>query len=161
MMGMTLIVKTVARWIKSFIFLYGIYITLYGHLTPGGGFAGGVIIACAFVLMILAFGKERALKRISKSVAMELDSIGALMFLLVAMMGMFLGGSFFMNFIQKNNPGQDFALLSAGTIVLSNIAIAIKVGSSLFMVFIILAVLRVVEKGDEFEMIQTEMRDEE
>lgn len=161
MVGMTLIVKTVARWVKSFIFLYGIYITLYGHLTPGGGFAGGVIIACAFVLLVLAFGKEKALERISKSLASELDSVGALMFLIIALLGIFAGGTFFVNFIQKNAPGQDFHLLSAGTIILSNIAIMIKVGSSLFMVFVILAVLRVVKKGDHLEMIQTEMRDEE
>ncbi len=161
MTGMTLIVKRIARCVKSFIFLYGIYITLYGHLTPGGGFAGGVIIACSFILLILAFGKEKALERISKSLASELDSIGALMFLFIALLGILIGGSFFINFIQKNNPGQDFHLFSAGTIILSNIAIAIKVGSSLFMVFVIFAVLRVVKKGDKFEMIQTEMRDEE
>ena len=52
-------------------------------------------------------------------------------------------------------------MLSAGMIPLCNIAIAIKVGSSLFMVFIILAVLRVVEKEGRLEMIQTEMREDE
>ena len=161
MVGMTLIVKTVARWLKSFIFLYGIYITVYGHLTPGGGFAGGVIIACSFVLLMLAFGKETALKRLSKSMMSELDSIGALMFLIIALLGIFIGGTFFINFIQKSAPGQNFNLFSAGTIPLFNIAIAIKVGSSLFMVFIILAVLRVVEKDDHLEMIQTEMREDE
>ena len=42
MKGMTVIVKTVTRWVKVFIFLYGIYIIITGHLSPGGGFAGGV-----------------------------------------------------------------------------------------------------------------------
>ena len=51
--GMGIIVKTVARWLKGFILLYGIYLVLYGHLTPGGGFAGGVVIACAFILLTM------------------------------------------------------------------------------------------------------------
>ena len=83
------------------------------------------------------------------------------LFLIIALLGISIGGGFFVNFIQRSNPGQDFALLSAGTIPLSNIAIAIKVGSSLFMVFVILAVLRVVDRGDHMEMIQIEMREEE
>ena len=40
--GMSLIVRTICRWLKGFILLYGIHIILYGHLTPGGGFAGGI-----------------------------------------------------------------------------------------------------------------------
>ena len=41
MKGMTIIVKTITSWVKMLIFLFGIYIILFGHLTPGGGFAGG------------------------------------------------------------------------------------------------------------------------
>ena len=54
MKGMTLIVKTVTRWVKVFIFQYGIYVIITGHLAPGGGFAGGVIIACSYILLTLA-----------------------------------------------------------------------------------------------------------
>ena len=43
MNGMTIIVKTISSWVKILIFLFGIYIILYGHISPGGGFAGGVI----------------------------------------------------------------------------------------------------------------------
>ena len=46
--GMTLIVKTISRIIVWMVFLYGAYIILHGHLTPGGGFAGGVIVALGF-----------------------------------------------------------------------------------------------------------------
>lgn len=59
---MTLIVKTVTRLTLGFIFLYGVYVTLNGHASPGGGFAGGVIVALSFVHIMLAFGKEVALK---------------------------------------------------------------------------------------------------
>jgi len=54
MKGMTIIVKTVSSWVKVLIFLFGIYITIFGHLTPGGGFAGGVILACSYILLMLA-----------------------------------------------------------------------------------------------------------
>jgi len=157
---MTLIVKTVTRWVKGFIFLFGVYIVLYGHLTPGGGFAGGVIIAGAFILLTLAFGKEAALERMSKTVASEFDSLGALMFLMLAWLGLYFGGPFFVNFIQRNLPGKRFHLFSAGNIPLCNIAIGIKVGTSLFMVFIILSVLRVVVKKGERRMVQMKRRGE-
>ena len=60
MTGMTLIVKTITRLLFGFIILYGVSIVLYGHLTPGGGFAGGVILACGFILLVLSFGRDAA-----------------------------------------------------------------------------------------------------
>ena len=54
MEGMSIIVKKVSQLVAGIIFMYGIYIILHGHLTPGGGFAGGAIIAGSFILLILA-----------------------------------------------------------------------------------------------------------
>ena len=145
MAGMTLIVRTVSRWVGGMVLLFGIYVVLFGHLTPGGGFAGGVIIACAFVLLTLSHGGEFALSRLKKSVASEMDSAGLLLFLLLALLGVVLAGNmFFSNFLRESCRGREFRLLSAGTIPLANIAIGLKVGMSLFMVFIILAATRVV-----------------
>ncbi|MGD8627751.1 MAG: MnhB domain-containing protein [bacterium] len=143
--GMSPIVQVVSGWVKGFIMVFGIYLVLFGHLTPGGGFGGGVVIAMVFVLLVLAFGREEALRRLPMHVAGELDSVGALMFLVIAILGMFagLGGSFFINFIAKANPGEPFSLLSAGMIPLANIAIALKVASSLFVVFMMLVLMRV------------------
>ncbi|HRR94271.1 MAG TPA: MnhB domain-containing protein, partial [Bacteroidales bacterium] len=58
MKGMTLIVKETTRLLAGLIFLYGIYIIIHGHLTPGGGFAGGVVVAGSFILLILAYGSD-------------------------------------------------------------------------------------------------------
>jgi multisubunit Na+/H+ antiporter MnhB subunit len=148
--GMSPIVRTVSLWVKGFILVFGIYIVLYGHLTPGGGFGGGVIIAMAFVLMTLCCGKHEALKRMPLGVAGEMDSVGALMFLVIALLGLSagLGGTFFTNYIAKANPGTPYKLLSGGTIMLSNIAIALKVSTSLFLVFILLVMLRVIYKDE-------------
>ena len=65
-MGMT--VKTVTRWLKGPILLFGIYLVMYGHITPGGGFGGGVVIASAFILITLASGERAALHLFSKGV---------------------------------------------------------------------------------------------
>ena len=140
--GMTLIVKTITRLTVGLILIYGIYIVLHGHISPGGGFAGGVIIALSFIHLMLAFGKEFALKKLNDVKALILENIGAIMFLGIALLG-FLGGYFFFNFIDK---GQPFRLFSAGIIPLCNIAICLKVGAGLFAVFVALVVLYKIEK---------------
>ena len=73
------------------------------------------------------------------------------MFLVIALLGITagLGGTFFTNYIAKANPGEPFTLLSSGTIPLCNIAIALKVASSLFIVFLLLTLLRVVRTEPE------------
>lgn len=53
-----LILTTVASYIIPFIQLYGLYITFHGHDTPGGGFAGGVIIGVGFLLYFVVFSHE-------------------------------------------------------------------------------------------------------
>lgn len=83
--GMTLIVKTVTRLTLGFILLYGLYITMTGHESPGGGFAGGVIVALAFIHIMLAFGKEVAIKRLHSSMLRLVIGIGAILFLYTVM----------------------------------------------------------------------------
>jgi multicomponent Na+:H+ antiporter subunit B len=136
--GMSLIVKTITRLTVGLILLYGIYIVLHGHLSPGGGFAGGVIIALSFIHLMLAFGKEVAFKKLSKEVASFFESIGAISFLAIALFG-FIGGYFFFNFISKGEP---FRLFSAGIIPPCNIAISLKVGAGLFAIFVALVLLK-------------------
>jgi multicomponent Na+:H+ antiporter subunit B len=140
---MSIIVKTITRLTVGLILLFGIYIVLHGHLSPGGGFAGGVIIALSFVHLMLAFGKDVAATKISLKLANNLESVGALMFLSIALLG-FLGGSFFLNILSK---GITFKLFSAGTIPLSNIAIGIKVGVGLLAIFLALVILEGAENN--------------
>lgn len=141
--GMTLIVKTITRFTVGLILLYGIYIVLHGHLTPGGGFAGGVIIALSFVHLLLAFGRDQALRKLNQTRASFVESIGALLFLSVALAG-FAGGFFFYNFFL--NKGGPFTLFSAGIIPLCNIAICLKVGAGLFAIFLTLVLFNGGEK---------------
>ena len=144
--GMTIIVKTISSWVKILIFLFGIYIVIFGHLTPGGGFAGGVILASSYVLLLLAFGREFVEKNLSLPFVSKLDCAGALLFAAIALFGLLYGAtSFFWNFIQQEylaDKETAFDLISAGTIPLSNIAIGLKVAASLFLIILTLSIFR-------------------
>ena len=151
--GMTPIVKTIVRFVMGIIVIFGAYVVLYGHLTPGGGFAGGVILASAYVLLTLAFGKEMGLKKMSNAGASILDNSGALAFVIIGLLG-FTGGYFFYNFLGKGMP---FQLFSAGSILLSNIAIGVKVTASVFAIFMALSIFgRFIYKAAEGEEPESE-----
>ncbi len=143
--GMSLIVKTVTRLTVGLILLYGIYIVTHGHVSPGGGFAGGLIIALSFVHLMLAFGKDVALAKLSERGASFYESLGALLFWFLAILG-FAGGYYFLNFLGKGEP---FRIFSAGMIPLYNIAIAMKVSAGLFSIFMALIFLRIIKEKDK------------
>ncbi|MFP4057041.1 MAG: MnhB domain-containing protein [Candidatus Brocadiia bacterium] len=147
MRGLTPIVKTVTSLVSAFILLYGIYIVLYGHLTPGGGFVGGVILACCFILLVLAFGKGFVDNIISERSPYLWDCVGALAFLAIAVLG-YYSGRFFYNFLVPPDArtgeavAGNYRLLSSGIILPSNVAIGVKVAACLFGVFAVLSVFR-------------------
>jgi len=144
--GMSLIVRMVTECLRGLILLYGIYMVAYGHLTPGGGFPGGVVLASAFVLITLAEGQRVALKVWNKAAAKSLDSLGALIFWGAAVSGIFAAGVFFRNVITTSIESR-FRLLSAGIIPICNLGIGLKVGASLFLVFTVLSSVHVVPAG--------------
>jgi multicomponent Na+:H+ antiporter subunit B len=136
------VVRTVARFLAPFVLLYGVYLIAYGHLTPGGGFPGGVTIAGGFMMLVLALGKAEGEKALPRRAAGILDSVGALSFLALAALGLWVGGLFFLNFIQRGHPGRPHELVNAGIIPLANAAIALKVATSFAAVFALLAASR-------------------
>jgi len=151
--GMTPIVKTIVRFVIGIIVIFGAYIVLYGHVTPGGGFAGGVILASAYVLLTLAFGKDMGLSKMSNAGASLLDNSGALAFAIIGLLG-FTGGYFFLNFLPKGTP---FQLFSAGMIPLENIAIGVKVTASVFAIFMALSIFgRFIYQATEGEEPESE-----
>ncbi len=144
-----------SRWVSPFIFLYGIYLVLYGHLSPGGGFPGGVVLASSFILALLAEGRKAALNKLPYYIAKRLDASGAFFFLLIAILGLAVSGVFFINFIQQIRPGMEMRLVNAGTVVLSNFAIGIKICASVFLIILFLSALRI-EKDKEIKTIEEE-----
>lgn len=147
--GMSFTVKTVTRWLKGPILLFGIYLVLYGHITPGGGFGGGVVIASAFILVTLASGERVGLSIFSKAASSRLDSVGLLVFLALGWAGSWwVGGYFFENFSTTPESAQ-FSVLSGGMIPMANIALGLKVTSALFLVFTVLTGFQILEQQPE------------
>ena len=118
--GMTVIVKTVTRLTVWIILLYGFYIIMHGHLTPGGGFAGGVILALALLNVMLAYGHKFTGEWLNIHSLEHVEAASALLFLIIGIIGIFAGGSFLINFMSH---GKLFHILSAGTIPLLNLVI--------------------------------------
>lgn len=120
----SLIVKTSGRGLAPFILLYGIYITLFGSSTAGGGFQGGVLLASGVILILVTHGREKV-KRLSENISW-LETFGAFVFLSVGLLGILFGGFFLSNII----PGNPRALL------LLDIIISLKVFAGLVALFI-------------------------
>ncbi len=120
----SLIVYTGCRFLFPLIMLTGIYIFIHGHLTPGGGFQGGAIVASAFLLMYMGCRG----KRINYTASTVTEVLGGLIFLGLGIAGLTLGKDFLFNFLAKGAPN---TLLSAGIIPIIYIAIGMKVGSEL------------------------------
>ena len=104
------------------VILVGAYVVLHGHLTPGGGFAGGAVIATGLLLLILAKYD------INERLLSAFETVAGLAFLTVGLLGLFMEGSFLQNFLPGGVLG---ALNSSGTVLLINIINGLKVASEL------------------------------
>lgn len=137
---MTVIVKKTTQLIAGMIFVYGAYVMVHGHLTPGGGFAGGVIMAGSFILIILANGVEFMKLVREESGSTLYENLAMIIVLLLAIGGLLLGArTFFLNFLPKGNPGQ---LISAGVLPLYNIFVGIEVAASILTIFLALVIYK-------------------
>lgn len=123
----SLVLSTGCRFLFPLLIVFAIYIIFHGHLSPGGGFQGGAIIASAFLLTYLGCNRARANERRYKLI----ESSGGLVFVIVGVLGLIFGGYFLLNFLPKGTP---FSLFSAGIIPIIYIAIGLKVGSELVSV---------------------------
>ncbi|MBC8384918.1 MAG: hypothetical protein H8E57_05320 [Candidatus Cloacimonetes bacterium] len=141
MKGMTLIVKKITQIMAPVIFLFGLYIIAHGHLSPGGGFCGGVITASSFILLILANGSILPALRKEEGNLEFLESSAILGFLILAGIGLLISGTtvFFSNFISQGKIGE---LMSAGFIPLENIVVGAEVCAAVSTIFIALVVFK-------------------
>ena len=140
MNGMTEIVKTVAKILVGVIFIYGVYVITHGHLTPGGGFAGGAIVAGAFILLVLAFGSDVLNLKHREEGSSVVESLAILTFLVLAVIGFAFGAKvFFGNYLDKGVIGE---LISSGIIPIYNIAVGIEVAAALFTIFLALVIFK-------------------
>jgi multicomponent Na+:H+ antiporter subunit B len=110
----------------------GVYIVTHGHLTPGGGFQGGVILATALLIVYLA-GRYAAMRRVSPTPLLESgEAGGATAFALIGLGGLIIAGIYMKNFI---DPGTPKMLLSGGFIPLLNISVGLEVAGAFALAF--------------------------
>jgi len=130
-MDETNIVKTVTRKIFPVLVLFGFYLVSYGHLSPGGGFQGGVVLGSALILLCLSQGIVETEKRFRYTTLNMIKSTGALIFLGIGFLGIVLGLNFLTDFLPTGEIG---SIPSAGSILLLNLAIGMKVGTGTFLI---------------------------
>ncbi|HEX3316428.1 MAG TPA: MnhB domain-containing protein [Solirubrobacteraceae bacterium] len=114
------------------VLLVGLYIVSHGNLTPGGGFQGGVLLACAVLLLYLA-GELISERRLRPSSAMEaVHTAGAAGFVALGVGGLIAGAELMTNFIDLGTANK---LLSGGTIPLGNVAVGVEVTGGFVLLF--------------------------
>jgi multicomponent Na+:H+ antiporter subunit B len=112
------------------VVLFGLYMVAHGHLSPGGGFQGGVVLATGALLVYLS-GEYVTLRRVRPVFLLDLaESAGAGGYVVVGLLGVAAGAAFLENVLPLGQPG---ALLSAGTIPLLNLAVGVEVAGGLVL----------------------------
>jgi multicomponent Na+:H+ antiporter subunit B len=117
------LLTTGTRFLVPMILLLGVYVFVNGHLTPGGGFQGGAIVASGMLLLLLA----DPLKQYSHGLISVIESLAGLLYVAIGLAGLFLAGGFLDNrFLPLGTLGE---LASAGAIPLIYSLIGLKVGA--------------------------------
>ncbi|MBN2801831.1 MAG: sodium:proton antiporter [Deltaproteobacteria bacterium] len=124
------LLMTGARLLFPLIVLFGIYVFINGHLTPGGGFQGGAIIASGVMLLVLS----KPHRHISHALLGFLESISGVAYVGLGVLGVILAGGFLDNRLLP--LGEYNTLLSGGLIPVIYIIIGLKVGSELSTVVV-------------------------
>jgi len=162
MKEMSKVVRTVTNILVPFILIFGFYIVLHGHLTPGGGFQGGAVIGSAIALVIVAHGSRKAITLFNKSRFAAGESTALIGFVGLAFAG--ISTAFFYNFLaagdyfeqifgsglfgntitERFNSGD---LNTGGTVPLMNIVVGIEVVCAFGIILLLL--LTDPDDGDE------------
>jgi multicomponent Na+:H+ antiporter subunit B len=118
------VLRTGADLLFPLLLVVGLYIVLHGHLTPGGGFQGGVIIATAFFIPLLA----RPGAGLDHRWLSLVEGLAGASFITIGLLALYRGGEFLEPFLGQGELG---TLVSAGTLPLLYLAVGLKVGAEL------------------------------
>ncbi|MDC0715473.1 Na(+)/H(+) antiporter subunit B [Nannocystis bainbridge] len=88
------ILRVVTKLSIPFILIFGFYVITHGELGPGGGFQGGVVLATAFILYALIFGRAALYRVVPPPVSDILTGVGVLIYSGTGAACMLLGGKF-------------------------------------------------------------------
>ena len=111
--------------ILPFALVYVFYIILHGHLSPGGGFQGGVLMAGVVILLYLGHGFEATVDALSYHTLHAGEGIASIAYAALAMMGVAVGAQFAQNVLYTQGAAGE--LYSSGTIFWMNVTVGVKV----------------------------------
>ncbi|MCR5402850.1 MAG: hypothetical protein K6E91_03405 [Butyrivibrio sp.] len=127
------ILRPAARILVPVIIIFGIYVILNGHLSPGGGFSGGAIIGAGLILYLTAFGFERAGRFLSEKNIRIITVLSLTFYCFAKSYSFYTGANHLESIITPGTPG---ALLSAGLIVYLNICVGIVVACTMYSFYV-------------------------
>ena len=129
------ILRTVSRVLIPFIQAFGVYVVFHGHLSPGGAFAGGALIASGFILGSMVLGPSSVTGRSWGNAGRVLETSGGFICVGLGFYGIFAGANFLSNSSAGFPLGVAGGLISGGAIPLLGVGLGIKVTATLVTLF--------------------------
>ncbi len=129
---MDTIVKETAKIIHPFILIFGFYVALHGHITPGGGFAAGAIIGSAFALLVLSFNERDVEHDLTRHELIGIKSFAGLFMLLIVLEGSHMLRGYLMG------TQAAFSLWSGGFTIIMNAMGTMMVASAIILIIYII-----------------------
>ena len=109
------ITTLISSIVAPFILLFGIYIIVHGHYSPGGGFQGGTMLAAGVILLRLVLGSEIGQLQFNSTWGTPLGSLGVLIYFGTGLAAVFFGGTFlnyhFLPIAQEASMKRSFGIL--------------------------------------------------
>ena len=93
------IVRSAADFFLPLACVYGAYVVLHGHLSPGGGFQGGVLIASAILMVFLGYGSLKVKKTFSEHKLHSSETMAEILYVVMGLLGILGGFNFCVNFV--------------------------------------------------------------
>ena len=131
--GDDLILQTVAKFLVPIIMVFGIYVILNGHLSPGGGFSGGAIIGAGLILYLNAFGFEKTERFFTEKTYKWISFFALTTYCLCKAYSFFCGANHLDSHIPLGTPG---AILSSGLILILNICVGLVVACTMYTFYV-------------------------
>ena len=105
--------------------VYVFYIILHGHISPGGGFQGGVLMTAIIILIYLGHGYEATCRALNVELLRRTEGLAVTLYIAIAMLGVVFGAQFCQNIAFENGNIGD--LSSSGTIAWMDEAVGLNV----------------------------------
>ena len=122
-----------ARILVPVIFVFGIYVILNGHISPGGGFSGGAIIGAGLILYVSAFGFEKTEKFFTEKTYKSISFAALATYCLAKSYSFYTGANHIHSIIPLGTPG---AILSSGLILILNICVGMVVACTMYTFYV-------------------------